>query len=1066
VTRTSDLETAVRGGAGARRAGRTGRVRRAAALLGVCCGSLALGWSMAPRTARATAQALPGARATQTAASPASSEGWVRTPTLYVEVRGADGGPVEVAPGASSPVEVLEQGQPRGIVELAPLPAAAWSIVIYADLPLSSPAGLAAAADALDSAADHLVALGEVDVVVGATAARSLVEGDAPSRDAPSVRAALDELRERSHQAGELLRRRERLREDAADAEGSAELRRLLTDHRYEEMELRNWQQSVLEDWLLGVAEDVLPPIAARPRALILLRDAADASPDGFLAELAGEDAAVSTPAAQSLAETYRQREFARAAATLGWVVLPVRLGSAAGAASSGAATEPDTELADATGGVVVREASALSSELVALASRIRVRYETTSLTGDPSPVDVRAAAGASGARARGPRWVSGLAPEMLALVRARRLLEDGIGGELEVAAGVLGDQTGSAVLEAAVPLSELGSASSALRSDRLRVTVVRMRLDHDPEAERFRGVGLELRGDHWILQTPIETPEDLQDVVVVAEDLATGTWGAAFAEPSDTSLVAPGAAAVVEIPGITSPPSATPPAAPAVSVDDAARTRVATQSDARPAPDTTVDDDAPGVPGTAPDASHALPGAARPRTPLTRFPALQLVPPRGRELTGPHEFTTLLSMESIRRVEFFVDGELQADDTRRPFSARLDLGPQVKEHEVRAVAYSRDGVALGEDVVQVNAARLTTGIRVSEANPLPGGDQVEVVAELQLPPDVRLDRVELYRNETLGATLTRPPFRATLPGPARADADYVRAVAYLGDGTQLEDVRLLGSSAALSERVEVNLVEVYAVVTDQQGDVIQGLQASDFELKIGRDAVAIDRLAVADEVPLVVGLAIDTSSSMWTLMPDTRNAAARFLGRVLRADDRGFVVEFSDRPRLAHGESADPIALMRSIGKLQAGGATALYDSVMFSLLQFEPGLGRKAVVLLTDGDDYNSRFSYRRTHRTAAQAGVPCYFVVLAGGGGDERPVFRKDDLELIADVSGGRVFYVSGEEDVNDAYARIGQELRSQYVVAFTSPEPLDDDELERVKLTVKGPKRQVRFAVGRQ
>jgi VWFA-related protein len=994
---------------------------------------------------RAVAQA-PAATSPSSPSSPSSAT----TATLYAEVRGSDGTSIVAAPERGSLVEVLEQGLPRPLVA-AEAPSGdgpTWSILVYADLPLSSPAGLASAAEALGAAAERLVSLGEVDVVVASTAARSLTERG-PLRDAAGVRVAMQELRRQATSAGELTRRRQRLSADATEAEDAAELRRLVADHRFEEAELRSWQQDQLEDWLLGVAEEELPAVAERPRLLILLRDALDASPESFLQELResmSEDREVE-PTPTAITPNVRQRELARAASALGWIALPVRLGGAE--AVPGAVEEPDSDLAEATGGALVRDAAALDAELLALRHRWRIRFETSSASGEPTPVDVRATT--AGVHVRAPRWVSGLPPELLAMVRGRRLLEDGVPGSLELVAILFGELRGGALLEAAVPLSALPSTGTPLRSDRLRVTVLRLRLDHDPEVTRFRGAGLELRGDRWILQTPISTPDDLQDVVVVAEDLATGSWGATFAEPSETSLAAESRTAVVETLGVSPPPARAPqPAPPEPAIVDRAAVE---DRDSAPAPQTASPPDVLAQPAPRP-----APGSAR-------FPALKVVPPRGRDLTGPQEFNILLSMDSIRRVEFYLDGELVVDDTRRPFSARLDLGTAVREHEVRAVGYSRDGIALGEDVLRVNAPRALTTIRVTESTPVPGSDAVDVGAELELLPGLRLDRVELFRNETLGATLTRPPFRARLPGPARSDADYVRVVAYLEDGTMLEDVRLLGSDAALSERVEVNLVEVYAVVTDANGEVIEGLQQSDFELRLGRETIPIERFAVADEVPLVVGLAIDTSGSMWTLMPDTRNAASRFLGQVLRSGDQGFVVEFSDRPRLAHPPSTDPFALMRSIGRLEAGGNTALYDSVVFSLLQFEPGLGRKAVVLLTDGTDYNSKFSYRRTHRTAAQAGLPVYFVAL-GGLEEDRPVFRKDDLELIADVSGGRVFYVRGMDDIYGAYARISRELRSQYVIAFTTAQPLADDELARVRVSVKGPKRQVRFAVGRQ
>ena len=155
----------------------------------------------------------------------------------------------------------------------------------------------------------------------------------------------------------------------------------------------------------------------------------------------------------------------------------------------------------------------------------------------------------------------------------------------------------------------------------------------------------------------------------------------------------------------------------------------------------------------------------------------------------------------------------------------------------------------------------------------------------------------------------------------------------------------------------------------------------------------------------------------------------------------------------------------MQSLTRIDAGGATALYDAILFSLLQFEGGLGRKAIVLLTDGDDYNSRFGYGRVQRDAARSGIPVYFIALSGFE-SERPKFRKDDLETIAKDSGGRVFYVSDMDQVVSAYRNIGDELRSQYILAFTTERALTDAEAAKIRVEVSGRRNKTRWVVGRE
>ncbi|HVS13907.1 MAG TPA: VWA domain-containing protein [Thermoanaerobaculia bacterium] len=930
-------------------------------------------------------------------------------------------------------IEVLEQGQLRQLLATASFDPqrTPWRILVYADLPLSTVEGTRAAAALLAAAADRLVGLGEVEVAVSQAVPRPL---GPPTRDPAELRARLAELEEEAEEAGSLLAAREDL---AANPAPDA---RDVLETFYAEQELREWQQAALEDWVLGTVEDRIrgelaasapagarPSWAAaaeRPRLLLLLRDALDLDPRPFYTGL--PEGAALEPRLRSDPE--RQRRFARTLAAVGWRVGWLRAGEPSSLLPGG---DFAPELVAATGGWILDGPPALEAALAAMGQALAARYRTRLRDQEPYPVDLRSADAPGSLRA--PRWATAVPPAALSIVRARRLIEDEEEGSIAVDSALIGQLARSATVEALVDLSSLPGDPAT--SDWLRVTVVSLRLDHDPALEQHTGAGLALRGPRWVLRAPIATPDDLQEVVVVAEDLRTGAWGASRAESADASPVDE-AADTVEVAG--TPPPVDRFATPAVRPDQ-----------------------------REVDSQFALPG--EPRQPLrarTDAP-FKIVPPRARPLVGEQTFRILLTLEAVDRVVFLLDGEQVAEDRRRPYEASIDLGPQAVPRELRAVAYSIGDLVLGEDRLAINPANVREGINLTRVAAT-AGDAFDVVAELALPTDARLDRVELYRNETLAVTLTRPPFAARIPGPARADADYVRAVAWLADGSFLEDVWLLGSSAAASERIEVNLVEVYAVVTDRDGEPVSGLEADDFGVTLGREPLTVERFSIADEAPLSLALVVDSSESMYALMEYTRQAAARFLGDVLKPIDRAFVVDFDHRPQLVHDTSSDVFELIASLRRLEASGGTAIYDAILFSLLHFQPGLGRKAVVLLTDGDDMHSRFGYRKTWQTVSSGSVPVYFVAMAGLD-EERPSFRKDDLETLAKDSGGRVFYVRSMAEVADAYARISRELRSQYVLAFSTERALTAKELASIEVEVVGAgakKLDVRFTAGQQ
>ncbi len=508
--------------------------------------------------------------------------------------------------------------------------------------------------------------------------------------------------------------------------------------------------------------------------------------------------------------------------------------------------------------------------------------------------------------------------------------------------------------------------------------------------------------------------------------ELAAATGGAVVTRPDGlaAALAAPGAVAVAVV-----PPAAPPPGA------------------------------AGGPGATSPTALPTQSAAARQPT------TILLLPPRGSRggelVTGKTRFQTLTVDPAVARAVFYLDGTEAATDDREPFAATLDLGPTARPHTVRVVAYSAGGRLLGEHSLTLNQAAGTFRVAITHLAPVAGG-KLEVAADVEVPADAALDRVEVYRNETLAARLARPPFRAAVDPPGAGGQDYVRVVAVLADGRTLDDARLL-DEAGIGERVNVNLVELFVIASDKEGDPVRDLGRDDFTVRMGGEERPIERFQLADEVPLLLGVLIDTSESMWVLMPDTKQAASKFLADTLGDRDRAFLVDFSDQPHLAQAPTGDLLELLRSFGTLAAHGATALYDSIVFSLFQFEDVPGRRALVLLTDGQDYGSRFGPGRCIDYSRELGVPVYIISLAGLYADRR-LPRVTDLEGITGGSGGRIYYITQADQLGRAYAQINGELRSQYVLGLATDKPLTPDELKSIKVDVHRPGVTLRTVVG--
>lgn len=952
-------------------------------------------------------------------------------------------------------VEVVENGALRKVLAVEPV-TDRWRILVYFDMPGSTPEGVEAAAQAIGNAADQLVALGDVEIVAADRLPETVL---GPTTDAEAIRQVTDQLALQAGRAGRLFRLRARA--DSVGASGDTAVASRLAADLFEsfqlELDVLAWQRASL---LEAVHDE--GSASGSPRVLFLVQDAVDLDLGAFARRVLDEP--TTTMDSRARGEQRRQRSLTRTIAAMGWRVYPMLAAPPDERVDSllPGRQAQQTRFAQASAGEVLTDQDGLTAAIERLTSSWRLRYESTGMRdGAPHPVDVRIPP--SGIR--GPpgevaarRWATVAAPSDLVALRAGQALDmvasdnaDAIApgsDELAVRSVLLPQDIET--LAAGTP-SELMTvdglvtfaAGAPKTSEALRVTLHGRGLDAPPLLLHRLGAGADLNGDTWRFRTVIDLPIAVDELVLIVEDLRNDRWRVAFLEDasqqlderSDTEL-------------LTSDGTGAGGAPERTEAEIIAAARTAGQVFGR-----TNDPAAPdAIPGREADSAQTL---------------IRLLPPRGQRtgLSGRKTFDIVTMSDAVRRVEFYLDGELVSDDKRRPFSATIDLGEQVTERVIQAIAYSRSDAPLGRDELPINRSRAETRIAFKTVAAGPD-DSFDVEADVRIDENERLDRIEFYRNERLAATLNRPPWRTRLPGPAQPGADFARLAVHLEDGSVVEEVRFLSSDDLVAETL-VNLVEVYVVINNQEGEPITTLSQEDFVLRARRREIEIERFAVAEDVPLVLGLAVDTSASMMPIMPDVRQAAARFLGSVLTRIDQAFVVDFDSRPRMIANLTDDVVQLIDNLDQLQADGLTALYDAMQFGLAELARDQGRRALVILTDGDDYGSQSGYRKTFRTAGNSGVPIYVISMANASPLGRGS-RKPDLEAISRASGGRVYYVAGMESLLDAYNHISRELQSQYMLGYTTDAPLTPQEVQSLKVELragKGKKREIRMTVGR-
>ena len=283
--------------------------------------------------------------------------------------------------------------------------------------------------------------------------------------------------------------------------------------------------------------------------------------------------------------------------------------------------------------------------------------------------------------------------------------------------------------------------------------------------------------------------------------------------------------------------------------------------------------------------------------------------------------------------------------------------------------------------------------------------------------------------------------------GPARAQSAYVSGDPNLrayNAGSPAADGTDDPQGGMITLHARVNEVNVLFIATDKHGKFVRDLNQNDFSiLDDHKPPQAILNFRRETDLPLHMGLLIDVSGSVDSRFDFEQGAATSFLQHTLRASfDKAFVLGFNNRSQMAQDFTDNVQLLSAGVHKLHDGGGTALYDAVYHAckekFLKDRPDRPvRKAIVIVSDGEDNQSEFSKAQAIEMAQRAEV----IIYAISTDDSGLVMRGDKvLEQLADATGGRAFFPFKMKDITHSFAAIEDELRSQYVVSY---KPADFD-----------------------
>ena len=271
-------------------------------------------------------------------------------------------------------------------------------------------------------------------------------------------------------------------------------------------------------------------------------------------------------------------------------------------------------------------------------------------------------------------------------------------------------------------------------------------------------------------------------------------------------------------------------------------------------------------------------------------------------------------------------------------------------------------------------------------------------------------------------------------------------------------------SEPSTTLKVDVKLVNVFVTVTDEHGAPVGGLTKDNFTLQEDGHEQKIAVFDKESAMPLSIALTVDTSLSTRHDLPLEEASAKRFVHAIVRPIDALSVYGFNEVVQQATSFTSDVKRIDEGIDHIRVGAATALYDAIYLVSRALDRRQGRKVVVLITDGGDTISKVDYKEAVRAAEEAEAIVYSIIVVPiENSAGRETGGEHALIQLSEDTGGKFYYATSMAQLDDAFRKISDELRTQYLLAYYPSQQSSFSDFRKIEVKVSGVPEAVAYRV---